>query len=238
MTVGWRWIAAVCAIFIATVWIMGIVLVPETYGPVLLKKKAKRLGETTGQVYVSILEEDHGVHAAGKPSDVFRRTLARPWVLLFREPIVLIASTYLAIIYGTIYMFLGAFGIVYQEQRGWSAGVGGLAFLGLAAGMGLGLLYTILDNARYQRLGARATPESRLPPGMAGAIALPVGMFAFAWTNGADVHWAVSIVLSAPFGFGSVGVFLSCMNYLMDSYTIYGTLPTNHQGTPPPSRHK
>lgn len=193
---------------------------PETYGPVLLRNTAKRLGKETGQVYISVLEKDH---AHVKPSDVFKRTLARPWVLLFREPIVLIASTYLAIIYGTIYMFLGAFSIVYQEQRGWDAGVGGLAFLGLAVGMGLGLIYTILDNVRYQKLGDHAAPESRLPPGMVGAIALPVGMFAFAWTNGAEVHWSASIILSAPFGFGSVGVFLSCMNYLMDSYTIYGT---------------
>lgn len=218
ITVGWRWVEAVCAIFIAVVWILGTLLVPETYGPFLLARKATQLSKATGQVYISVLEKDR---TTVTPSEILKRTLARPWVLLFREPIVLIASTYMAILYGTIYMFLGAFSIVYQQERGWDAGTGGLAFLGLAVGMILGLLYTILDNKRYQRLGKRATPESRLPPGMVGAIALPVGMFAFAWTNGPDVHWAVSIVLSAPFGFGAVGVFLSCFNYLMDSYTIY-----------------
>jgi hypothetical protein len=85
----------------------------------------------------------------------------------------------------------------------------------------LGLLYTILDNTRYRRLGEKAPPEARLPPGIIGAIALPVGMFAFAWTNSADIHWSASIILTAPFGFGEVLVFLSCLNYMLDAYTIY-----------------
>ena len=80
-------------------------------------------------------------------------------------------------------MFLGAFPIVYQQERGWNEGIGGLAFLGLAVGMLIGLVYTILDNKRYTKLGNAATPEDRLPPGMLGAVALPVGMFAFAWTD-------------------------------------------------------
>ncbi|KAJ2972529.1 hypothetical protein NQ176_g7101 [Zarea fungicola] len=46
-------------------------------------------------------------------------------------------------------------------------------------------------------------------------------MFAFAWTNSPGMHWSASIILSMPFGFGSVLVFLSCLNYLIDSYTIY-----------------
>ncbi|CAN8104992.1 unnamed protein product [Discula destructiva] len=216
--IGWRWVEGVCAIFIAVVWILGAVLVPETYGPVLLKRKAIELSKQTGQVYISVLEKNS---TRITPSDMLKRTLARPWILLFSEPIVLIASTYLAIVYGTIYMFLGAFSIVYQQDRGWNAGLGGLAFLGLAVGMIVGLAYTIHDNIRYKKLGKTASPESRLPPGMVGAVALPVGMFLFAFTNSPNIHWAVSIVLSAPFGFGAVGVFLSCFNYLMDSYTIY-----------------
>jgi hypothetical protein len=218
ITVGWRWVEAVCAIFIALVGIIGTLFVPETYGPVLIRRRAASLAKTTGQVYISVLDKNK---PNALPSEILKRTLARPWVLLFCEPIVFIASTYMAILYGTIYMFLGAFSIVYEQERGWDAGTGGLSFLGLAVGMLCGLAYTILDNKRYAKLGTSATPESRLPPGMVGALALPIGMFAFAWTNSPDIHWAVSIVLSAPFGFGCVGVFLSCFNYLMDSYTVY-----------------
>ncbi len=209
---------AVCCIFIGIVWIVGSFALPETYGPVLLRKRAKHLSHKTGKVYTSVLEINTG---GVELSEVFSKALKRPWVLLFREPIVLIASTYLAIIYGTIYMFMGAFPIVYQQDRHWDAGIGGLAFLGLAGGMLVGLVYTIMDNSRYKKLGKSAVPESRLPPCMIGALALPIGMFAFAWTSYPSIHWSASIILSSPFGFGSVLVFMSCLNYLMDSYTIY-----------------
>jgi hypothetical protein len=46
-------------------------------------------------------------------------------------------------------------------------------------------------------------------------------MFAFAWTNSPSIHWSASIILSAPFGFSAVLVFISCLTYLLDSYTIY-----------------
>ncbi|KAF4625817.1 hypothetical protein G7Y89_g12347 [Cudoniella acicularis] len=218
ITIGWRWVQAVCCIFIGIVWIVGIILVPETYGPVLLHKIAKHDSRKTRKVYISVMERNNG---GVKVSEVIAKALKRPWILLFREPIVLIASTYMAILYGTIYMFIGAFPIVYEQSRGWNAGIGGLAFLGLAIGMLIGLIYTMIDNGRYKKLGKMATPESRLPPAMIGAIALPIGMFAFAWTNSPNIHWSASIILSAPFGFGAVLVFLSCLNYLLDAYTIY-----------------
>ncbi|TVY82530.1 Efflux pump FUB11 [Lachnellula suecica] len=218
ITIGWRWVQGVCCIFIGAAWIAGTLFVPETYAPVILRKMAKHHSQESRKTYISILEKSNG---DVKASEVFSRTLRRPWVLLFWEPIVLIASIYMAILYATIYMFLGAYPIVYQQLRGWNAGVGGLAFLGLAIGMLIGLAYCIYDNRRYSELGKTATPESRLPPAMIGAIALPVGMFAFAWTNFPAIHWSASIILSAPFGFGAVLVFLSCLNYLLDAYTIY-----------------
>lgn len=218
INIGWRWLQGICSIFIAVVWIIGVLILPETYGPVLLSQKARRLHRKTGVTHVTIYDD----RTARRPSQVLATAFKRPWVLLFREPIVLIASTYMAILYGTIYMFMGAFPIVYEAQRGWNQGVGGLAFLGLTVGMLLGLVYTIVDNkARYGKLGKEATPESRLPPATIGAIALPVGMFAFAWTNSPTIHWSASIILSTPFGFGCVLVSLSCLNYLIDAYTIY-----------------
>jgi hypothetical protein len=67
----------------------------------------------------------------------------------------------------------------------------------------------------------RLAPEVRLPPSMVGGIALPIGLFWFAWTNSASVHWMAPIAAGAPFGFGMVLVFLSVFNYLIDSYTIF-----------------
>lgn len=218
ITVGWRWVQGFCCIFVGAIWIIGIVILPETYGPVLLKRRAAKLSDETGQVYISVLEKGKTTSIA----QVFNKTILRPWVLLFWEPVVLIASSYLAILYGILYMFFAAFPIVYEQGRGWNAGIGSLSFLGLVVGMILGLIYCIVDDMwRYQKPGKRITAESRLPPAMSGAVALPIGMFAFAWTNSPSIHWSASIILSSPFGFGMVTVFISLFNYLLDSYTIY-----------------
>lgn len=218
--VSWRWVQGVCTIFIGVVGILGILFIPETYGPVLLQQRARHLSKNDGKIYISVLEKSQGKKT---PSDVFKRVLFRPWIFLFLEPIVLIASVYMAIIYGTVYIFMGAMPIVYNEDRGWSEGIGGLAFLGIAVGIVFGLVYSIWDNTRYMKLvlSKSTTPESRLPPAIIGAVALPIGMFAFAWTCFANIHWSVSILLSTPFGFGCVLVLLPIMNYLIDSYTIY-----------------
>jgi hypothetical protein len=92
-------------------------------------------------------------------------------------------------------------------------------------GMILAVCYSIWDNGRYARVAEKhnnkAPPEARLPPSMIGSVCLPVGLFWFAWTNGPSIHWIVSIIGAAPFGFGMVLVFLSVMNYLIDSYVIY-----------------
>ncbi|PYI02722.1 putative MFS transporter [Aspergillus sclerotiicarbonarius CBS 121057] len=219
--VGWRWVQGGCCILIGVIGILGVILVPETYGPVLLIRRAKNLSKCDGKIYISVLEKSQGKK---KPSEVFQRALVRPWVLLFQEPIVLVASLYMALVYGTVYMFMGAMPIVYNEDRDWDEGIGGLSFMGIAVGIILGLVYAIYDNNRRYRkvfLSQTATAESRLPPAIVGAVALPVGMFAFAWTNYPSIHWAVSIVLSAPFGFGCVLVILPLVNYLIDSYTIY-----------------
>ena len=226
-TVGWRWVEGLMAIFTGALWIIGSLTIPETYSPVLLRKRAAALSKATGKVYRSKLE----VNEAGTPSigSAFRTALSRPWVLLFREPIVLLLSIYMAIIYGTLYMMFAAFPIVFQETRGWSEGIGGLAFLGVAVGMIIAVIYTIPDNKRYNRVADAAIakgeigapPEARFPPTKIGAICLPLGLFWFAWTNYPSIPWIVCIIATAPFGFGMVLVFLSIMNYLIDAYTIY-----------------
>ena len=224
------------AIFTGVLWIVASLVIPETYPPVLLRKRAEALSKTSGKIYRSKLE----ISTGPRPSvtQTFKTALSRPWVLLLREPIVLLLSVYMAIIYGTLYMMFAAYPIVYQQQRGWSEGIGGLAFLGVAVGMIIAVIYTIPDNNRYLRAATKATangakngapPEARLPPAMIGSVCLPVGLFWFAWTNAPSIHWIVSIIATAPFGFGMVLVFLSIMNYLIDSYTIYAasTLAAN-----------
>lgn len=210
---GWRWLTGFLAAFSGLCWILGALLVPETYSPVLLRKRAAALSKKTGKIYESKLDIERGKVTIG---DAFKTALSRPWILLFKEPIVLILSIYMAIIYGTLYMLFGAFPIVYQQGRGWSQGIGGLAFIGVLIGMIIAVAYSCsFDNKRYQKVvddaGGFASPEARLPPAMIGGVALTVGLFWFAWTNSPSLPWAASIAAGIPFGFGMVLVFLAIL---------------------------
>jgi hypothetical protein len=132
----------------------------------------------------------------------------------------------MAIVYGTLYMLFGAFPIVYQEERGWSEGIGGCAFLGILVGMFFAVAYIIPENIRYNKAAKKskdghAAPEARLPAAMVGSLFIPIGMFWFAWTNYPSIHWIVSIMAGAPFGFGMFLIFYSVFIYLVDAYTIY-----------------
>ena len=135
-------------------------------------------------------------------------------------------SIHLAIVFGTLYLFFGAYPIVYRENRHWSSGISGLAFLGILVGMIAAVLISIWDSRRYSALvkkhnGAPLPPEARLPLAMVGGVLVPIAIFWFAWTNSPSIHWAVSIVSGVPFGLGMVTIVLGEMNYLVDSYTFY-----------------
>ena len=203
------------AIFTGTIWIACIIYVPETYAPSLLRRRAAKLSEMTGKVYKSKMD----VAITTTRSQQVKTTLMRPWILLFKEPIVFLTAIYLAIVYGTLYLLFAAFPIVFQLGRGWSPGIGGLAFIGVAVG------YSMFDNRRYGRVaaahGGMAPPEARLPPAIIGSVLLPIGLFWFAWTNSPSIHWAVPITASAFFAAGLVSVFLSLLTYMIDSYTVF-----------------
>jgi MFS family permease len=180
-TEGWRWVEGLMAIFTGALWIIGALTIPETYSPVILRRRAAKLSKLTGKIYKSRMEVENGKKTA---SQEFKTALSRPWILLFLEPIVLLLSIYMAIIYGTLYMLFSAFPIVYQENRGWSQGIGGLSFIGVMLGMIIAVCYSIWDNKRYrlfsEKCDGKAPPEARLPPSMVGSICLPIGMFWFA----------------------------------------------------------
>lgn len=219
---GWRWLHGVMAIFTGVLWILTTLIVPETYAPFILRRRAQRLSRLTNKTYIS------GLDAGQSPKSLrqqLKTSLVRPWVLLFKEPIVLLTSIYISIVYGTLYMCFAAFPIVFQVGRGWSPGIGGLAFAGTAVGVILATASGIMENQRYARLvasqGDSVQPEARLPLAMVGAFFIPIGLFWFAWTTYTSIHWIVPIIGSAFFAFGLVLVFLSLINYLIDSCKLF-----------------
>jgi len=214
------------AAFTGVTWIACTVFSPETYAPYILRKRAQHMSKLTGKVYISTLDADKPPSSAAHQ---LKNALTRPWLLLFKEPIVFITSIYISIIYGTMYMCFAAFPIVFQKGRGWSQGIGGLAFTGIVIGVVLSIISFAFEDKRYaraaQKRGAPMEPEDRLPPAIMGSLLIPIGLFWFAWTTFPSVHWIVPIIGTVFFAWGLVLVFMALLNYLIDSCKFF---PTHH----------
>ncbi|GAA5976464.1 hypothetical protein JCM10908_005509 [Rhodotorula pacifica] len=222
MNASWHFIFWILTAFSFVMLFAGS-MIPETYSPVLLRRRAAALEKETGKVYRSMYDL-HPSFAAPLTTKM-RTALSRPFVLLFKEPICSLFAVYSAIVYGFLYAFFGAFPRVYEVARGWSPGVSGLAFVPIGVGVMAAIAANIYDNKRYVRKliaggGVPLAPEERLPLCCVAGVVLPIGLFAFAWTSQPHVHWIVSMIFSSMFGFSMVAMFLTVMTYLVDAYLM------------------
>lgn len=220
---GWRWLMGLMALLSASALTVSLITLPETYAPVLLRKRAERLSNMTGAIFVSVMAPRHD--AKPKLSNSLATALSRPFLLAVHEPIILCLALYQAVVFGILYLTFAAFPIVYGN-RGWSPGLNGLSFLGVLVGTLSSVIFQFWDNRRYVRLlhhlaPEAAPPEARLLGCCVGSVSIVVGLFWFAWTNGPDMHALVSIAAGIPFGFGVVLVTIGSTNYLVDSYTVF-----------------
>ena len=108
--------------------VFGItLLMPETLAPVLLRRKAAKLNKRDHtKVHVS----KHDLHHVPLGQRL-RASLARPFELMFLEPIILCMSFYLSFVYSLLYGMFFAFPIAFGEIRGWSSGMVGVAFVSI-----------------------------------------------------------------------------------------------------------
>jgi hypothetical protein len=102
-----------------------------------------------------------------------------------------------AILLGILYLFFGAFPLVFQNNHGFSISQIGLAFLGLLVGMLTGVctdpiwrrVYARLVRQREEQGGepGGSEPEFRLPSTILGAWVVPIALFG-KLTHGFDVE--------------------------------------------------
>ena len=123
---------------------------PETFHKVLLKKKAQEKRQTTGvdQWYVP---------AERNNKSVGRAVLHSCYVLfklLIFEPMCLLLCIYSAILLGILYLFFGAFGLVFSHNHDFELWQVGLAFIGIGVGVVLGVATNPFWHKNYLRLVA------------------------------------------------------------------------------------
>ncbi|KAJ7686817.1 major facilitator superfamily domain-containing protein [Mycena rosella] len=213
---GFHWNFRVMAIF-STVLSILVACVPETHGPTLLKWRIAKAGNAPPPLkFAEIM-------------GVFKTALARPIIYLFTEPVVMLVSLYLSVLYGILYGFFEAFTVVYLEIRGFESTSYGLTYIAL----GLGFLFACIllgtfGQAMYVKSATAATargvptqPEARLGLAYYGAVLSPISLFIFAWTAPfPHVHWIVPCIAEFLFACSMLLIFTGFIPYLIDCYQM------------------
>ncbi|GKU04067.1 major facilitator superfamily transporter [Fusarium langsethiae] len=206
--VDWRWTHWTLLIWAGVLWMAIVLFVPETYHPIVLRSKARQVRKETGDDRwraATEKTEKSAISAIGQ-------SLLRPFQLLIFEPMCLNLCIFTAILLGILYLFFGAFPLVFGNIYSFNIWQVGLSFLGILVGMvaavGLDPVWHRIRSSLVRKLSSEtgvqgsSQPEFRLPPAIVGALVVPAGIFMFGWSCYPWVHWIVPIIGSAIFGSG------------------------------------
>ncbi|KAB8264936.1 major facilitator superfamily domain-containing protein [Aspergillus pseudonomiae] len=219
---SWSWIFYATSIADAVIQLFGLFFLRETYTPVLLKRKAKRLRKETGdpgyQTEAEMLRDQTALH-------ILRGSLVRPFKLLTTQPIVQFIAVYMAFMYGLMYLVMATFPTLWTGPYNESIGIGSLNYIALGLGYWAGSQICALLNDRiYRRLKQRAgqgKPEFRIPLLVVAVVFTPIGLFIYGWTAQAHTHWIGPDIGACVFSIGIITAYQCMQTYIVDAYTRY-----------------
>ncbi|KAJ6604532.1 MFS general substrate transporter [Mycena vulgaris] len=218
--ISFRWVFWVLAIFAGCCTVLCVLTLPETYAPILLVRNAKQKREVTGdplffapleKIELSLLERAEHI-------------LARPFKVLFQEPMLIALTLYMSFVYGCLYLLFEAYPIVFTQGHHLNAGISGLMFLPLMIGGAIAVIISILVfNPRYQAEAARLAPhpvppEFRLEMALFAAPLYVAAFFWFGWTSFPSISLWAPMMSGLIMGFSINWIFLSLFNYIIDTY--------------------
>jgi multidrug resistance protein len=209
---SWRWVFWVMTAFAGFCFLQIVFTLPETYEPVLLLEKAKRLRKETGdQNYYAPLEKGGRVSFAERLNNVLRR----PFAILIHEPMLIVITIYMSFVYGCLYLLFEAYPIAFTEGHHFNAGISGLMFLPLPiGGMFAVITYLLFFNPRYERAVVKyapnpVPPEVRLEIAIVAAPFFAISFFWFAWTSFPNISFWAPMTSGFMLGWSICWIFVS-----------------------------
>jgi DHA1 family multidrug resistance protein-like MFS transporter len=180
---GWRWTAWFTMIMGATFYLLLIATVKETFAQVLLQQKAARLRVETKNFALHTKRDEQPIHV----SFLLRKYGLKPFQMIVMEPVLVVMTAYVSLVYGILYLIFFAYPYSFQEDRQIEFGVSSLPFVSILVGVflacaGLAWETRVIFTPKLVR-AKKVIPEERLPPMMFGGFILTIGLFWFAWTS-------------------------------------------------------
>ncbi|KAJ3872764.1 major facilitator superfamily domain-containing protein [Lentinula edodes] len=223
---GWRWPQYELIWLSAFSFVFLMLLLPETYEPTILLKRAQRLRKMTrNQQLMSQAEKDTQGETV---AEVLKEALLRPFILA-KEPALMFANVYLGFVYAIFYLWFEAFPLVFTDIYHFNLGLSGLPFLGFL----VSAAFTYTSYALYQKYhfqprsdrakagGQELAPEARLEIGLIASLFIPTSLFIFGFTSRESVPWIVPVIGAALYLPGIYLNFQSILMYVTSAYPSY-----------------
>ncbi|ODV87058.1 hypothetical protein CANARDRAFT_194838 [[Candida] arabinofermentans NRRL YB-2248] len=221
-TSGEKYMWTFYSILIFTCFLLAVlvIVVPETYQPVLLKWKAEELRKTTGNqdLYAPLHKAEIGLFTA------ILQAPKRPLLVLVKDPMMTVLCFYSGLILGIVYLFFVSIPYTFRTVWGFNTAQQGLAFLGMTIGMMISSILSRYFSQLYLKLSkknGKPEPEFRFPSLICGGIFAPISLFILAFTTYKQCHWVGAIVASGCFGLSTGLIISSIFTYTADAYRLY-----------------
>lgn len=183
--IGFAWADWLSMIIVAVTIIIVLLAQPETYAPTLLEWRAKHLRELTG---------DHRYRTeSASASSLGPRlitNLHRPFVMVWTEPIILVFTFYLTLLYFVLFTFLSGYEVIFTQTYHISLSFTYVLWVAMLPGVLIAMamipyIYKLTKKAAAKSMakGQPLQPEVSLYWAMAGSsVFMPVSLFWMAWT--------------------------------------------------------
>ncbi|KAG6007487.1 hypothetical protein E4U21_005955 [Claviceps maximensis] len=220
--IGWRWTFWVGLIF-GGFTLCLVLWLPETFGPILLARRAQRMRKKQPGLRVVApreLEESN-------MSQLLTVVITRPIRMFVSELIITATCAYLALVFAIFFMFFQAYPIIFRDLYGLSPGTAGLTYLPVGIGSALALCVFWFWDYYLERAQQRGAPWAkreefcRLPLAVLGGPLLVIGLLWLGVSSKVSVPFVVPMLSGIPFGMGYILLFISLLNYLTDSYEMF-----------------
>lgn len=240
----WPWLFWIVSIVNTVVLAIGILILRETYTPVLLRRKAAIMGqsdrETSNTTVIPL--SSMGMCRQAFWRDLFSRlgvSMLRPFRLLFYQPVMQIAALNIGLAFGVYTLTLSTFAQLWIDRYGQSKLSSSLHYISLTVGTTLAT--QVCGRGMdwiYQRLRERdgvagdtgklppGKPEYRIPYMIPGMLLMPAGLFWYGWSAQYHYHWIVVDIGAAVFTMGSF-IYSQAFNaYILDESKEFGASAT------------
>ncbi|KAK2616690.1 hypothetical protein QQS21_000302 [Conoideocrella luteorostrata] len=225
--ISWRWVFFITSIACAVVTVVAMAFLRETYEPRIRqldqRRKAKADESSSVSAPATLPNQQNASHYF---VSLTCENLQRPVRMLATQLIVQILAAYMALLYGTMFLFLFMYPRMWQDQYGQSVRTGSLNYISFAIGLIVGVnMSGFLNDRIYIVLKARnndvGEPEFRVPTMVIGTALVPIGLLWWGWTGEARLHWILPNIGCLLFAMG-VYICSSCVSvYTIDTYGQY-----------------